>query len=627
MADNTLQTVTINEMDTSNEVGMEQVTKDEAKRSVNDLTIEKGASGTNIFGGMIHEEYNPKLMGLRGLKIYEEMRRSDAQVQATLLAMELPIRSTLWYIDAGQTTTDTGDGETEITDADYEIQEFVRRALFEKMETTWDDFLRQSLTMLAFGFSVFEKVYTVDEDDGKIYIKKLAQRLARTVWSWKTIDKNNPGIIQFVPVNDEGKPSNIPIPGEKLLVFSFRREGDNFEGVSVLRSSYKHWYIKDTLYKLDAVKHERQAIGIPVISMPDTHTDADMDEAEAILQNLLSTEKSYIVLPGEKWKFEFANMGAATTADTEKSINHHNKEIAKNILAQFLELGGTGGGGSYALSEDQSSFFMLSLTAIAKQIAEKLNRELIPELVDLNFDIAPGQSYPKLCFNKLGEVDIAKLSTALSTLAGAGMITPDEDLEEHVRKIFDLPKKVEVEATGEVDENGDPIVDEDTTEMDQDANDTAAEEEAATAEAEAAATPEEEAANADSELSKLEDELKTLEASEIETIGGSFSEEEISSAIFRAPISEEAKRKISEGLIEYYKRKGKKTPDDLKKAGDTAKSRADAAKSGISKTAENLKTTIAPLQDKLLEIRKIKESIPAGKRDPAARSKIREMAR
>lgn len=144
--------------------------------------------------------------------------------------------------------------------------------------------------------------------------------------------------------------------------------------------------MKDTLYKLDAVKHERQAIGIPIITMPQVHGDGDADEAANIAENVRATEKSYIILPGPDWKFEFANMNAGSTSDVEKSIAHHNREISKNILAQFLELG-TSGGGSYALSEDQSSLFLLSLSSIASQICEQINRELIPELVDMNFNM------------------------------------------------------------------------------------------------------------------------------------------------------------------------------------------------------------------------------------------------
>lgn len=76
------------------------------------------------------------------------MRKSDAQIFATLLAMELPIRSTLWYIEPGE--TEDGTGEQITTDQDYIIANFVEKALFEKMEITWDDFLRQALTMTTF---------------------------------------------------------------------------------------------------------------------------------------------------------------------------------------------------------------------------------------------------------------------------------------------------------------------------------------------------------------------------------------------------------------------------------------------------------------------------------------------
>jgi len=48
---------------------------------------------------------------------------------------------------------------------------------------------------------------------------------------------------------------------------------------------------------------------------------------------------------------------------------------------------------------------LVSLSAVAKQIAETLNRQLVKELVDLNFELKENQSYPELKFNKLGDVD------------------------------------------------------------------------------------------------------------------------------------------------------------------------------------------------------------------------------
>lgn len=185
-----------------------------------------GASGTKIFGGKIYEEYNPKLQGLKGLETFEEMRRSDAQINACLLAIELPIRSTLWYIEPGSTMN--AEGEAETSDADKEIKEFVEKCMFDTMDTTFDDFLRQSLTMCTFGFSIFEKIWKRDGD--KIVLKDLAQRLARTVESWnRDKETGKYGIMQQILMNDEGKPFNVTIPPEKLLIFSFRREGANME--------------------------------------------------------------------------------------------------------------------------------------------------------------------------------------------------------------------------------------------------------------------------------------------------------------------------------------------------------------------------------------------------------------
>jgi len=551
------------------------------------LVNELWASGTKIFGGWIMEEYNPELTGWTGLKKYDEMRKSDAQIFATLLAMELPIRSTLWSIEPGE--TEQADGEYIITDQDYIISNFVEKALFEKMEITWDDFLRQVLTMLPFGFSLFEKVFKFDGD--KIVLKKLAQRLPWSIMKWETAD-HQAGVQQSLWTQAPNGNSMPSIPADKLVRFTFRQEWDNYEGVSVLRSAYKHWFIKDALYKFDAVKHERQSVWIPVITMPKGATAADKAEAEAILENLSSTESTYIVLPGEDWKFEFADLKAGTQSKMDESIAHHNREISKNILAQFLELWASGAW-SYALSEDQSSLFLLSLTAIAKQIAEKLNRDLIKQLVDLNFTLSENQSYPKLKYNKLGEVDYTKLSSALSTLAGGGLITPDEDLEDYLRDVFDLPKKLE-EDTNEMENSPEDEM-EDTNEMETAPENMTSEDQ-------------------DQEIAQMEQQLADLEANELQILTQNelirFSENE---ALHFATVSQETKDKISEALKEYWKRKGGKSNEDLKGQRDSASQQLDKARTNIGNARDEFATAAAPVKADIERLKSLKASIPKGK--------------
>lgn len=398
------------------------------KLNKKDLFIPLGWSGTTIVNGFIEKDYNTALDWQEWISKYEQMRKSDAQIFATLLACELPIRSTKWYVDW----------------QDEEMKEFVEKALFKNMNIWWDDFLREVLTMLPFWYSIFEKVYKVDEE-GNVRIKKLASRKQSTLLKWQT-QNGNAGITQVLPTYLEEEwsindwLSQISIPADKLVVFTFRQEGDNYEWTPILRSVYKHWYIKDKLYKFDAIKHERQSVWIPVIYLPKGASDEDKRIAKSIVANIRTTEQTWVVMPGPKdsgWLLEFIDTKGQQWSDLYESIKHHNREISKNILAQFLELWDTESG-SRALSEDQSSLFILWLNAIANQIAEVVNKYVIKELVDLNFNNV--EEYPVLRYQKLWEIDYEKISNTLSTLAAANIITVDKDLEDHVRELFDLPE-------------------------------------------------------------------------------------------------------------------------------------------------------------------------------------------
>lgn len=407
------------------------------------LINELGTSGTTIVNGFIEEDYRSDLQGRDGCTIYDQMRKSDAQVFATLLACELPIRSTEWGIKPG--TNKNG----EIDEKCKEIADFVEYNLFEALENTFDDLLREILTMLPFGFSVFEKVYGLDEQ-GQIILKKLWSRKQTSIHRWQT-STGSPGIVQLVPAGVDDatdaskKNSNIDIPLEKLVIFSFRKEGKNYEGTSILRSAYKHWYIKDKLYKFDAVRHERQSVGIPIIYLPKSASEDDKLEAARIVRNVRSTEQTGIVMPGPKddgWLFEFADTKGDSGTDLFESIKHHNREIAKNVLAQFLELGDTTSG-SRSLGEDQSKLFLLSLAAVAKQIKDTFNKNVIQELVDLNYDIGE-YSYPEFEFEKLGDVDYKTLVDNVVALTWAGLVQPDEELEDYIRESLGLPEKTVV---------------------------------------------------------------------------------------------------------------------------------------------------------------------------------------
>ncbi len=388
---------------------------------------ELGETGTTIFGGFItDEDYVSELTGSEAITTFNKMRKSDGVVKSALLACELPIRAARWYVEPASDEN-----------IDKEVAEFVSQSLFEKMTITWDDFLRQALLMLPFGFSVFEKVFRSIDFNGKEMIgwKKFAPRLQSTIFKWKT-DSGKDGVTQLLPTGG----GYISIPIEKLLVFTHRKEGDNWVGISILRNAYRSWYFKEHIEKINAIAFERQGLGIPSITLPKGYTDKDRTKAETLLKNIRANEQGYMILP-EGWVFEFKDTKGKSVKDPNETIRRYNREILGSVMAQFLDLG-SGNSGSRALSTDQSAIFHNNLTAIARQVADGINKYAVKQLVDLNYTVS---DYPKLKFSKIGIVQYEKIAKALSSLVQQNVIKPDPLLEDDVRILLGLPERSEEE--------------------------------------------------------------------------------------------------------------------------------------------------------------------------------------
>lgn len=507
-----------------------------------DMRVEVGGSGTNLMNGVLTEDYNASMLGTVGLEIFDKMRKSDAQVHATLLYCELPILSTRWSIQPAKNE----DGEVE--EQDQEIADFVTKALFEHMQSTWNDFLREVLTMLPFGHSVFEMVWELQDE--MVWLKKLASRKQMTIQSWEMQDKRA-GITQYLP---DGSIRNIP--ADKLVIFTLRREGDNYAGQSLLRTAYRHWYIKDRLYRFDTIKHERQSLGVLKIVLPKEHTTEDMARALTIIRNVRNIEQAGIAVPSADWEVDFMDMKGKGGTDLFESINHHDRKIATNILAQFMELGAGGGGGSYALSEDQSSLFLQSNQAIAVYIRDIVNRFIIQRLVDYNFDT---DRYPTLTFDKLGDVKITDFASAIGTLVGAGAVTMDPQTEAVIRERMNLPPASQVEP--EEEDPMEPDLEDDEIVADDTLDD------------------EPEAEEIDEELPEDPVDLSEVFFSEIEGLYelGEDHVTEVYELAVGGSLSPQQKAAIAQGLKEYWDRKGRKGKPGAVKARAAARVEADAA--------------------------------------------------
>jgi phage gp29-like protein len=384
-----------------------------------------GATGTPIFGGFLRDvgEYNSAFSGgpFSAYSTYEQMRRGDAQVAATLAAIKLPILSAGWAVAAPENATPI---EQEATD-------FARSCLLEELD--FDAIVRNALLMLDFGCSAHEDVWYVDGN--RVRLRKLAARMPLTFYRWIC----KPGSDELAAIQQLGyrgeQYAQVEVPIEKLALFTYQQEGANYAGMSLLRPMYQHWYIKSNLYKVDAIAIERNGMGVPWIQMGPDAKKEDRTAANDWLQKLTVHEKASILLP-PGWTFGLKGV-EGSTRDPKETIAHHNLQISMAGLAMFMNLGQTQSG-SRSLGESLGDFFAMSVQATAAQIARVISLTTLKRLIDYNF--AGIGNYPKVVPTEILSVKFSDLVAALKDLAAANVVQPDDDLEAWLRKKMGAPE-------------------------------------------------------------------------------------------------------------------------------------------------------------------------------------------
>lgn len=393
--------------------------------------IEIGSTGTEIFAGQLSEEYLSDLTGRDAADKFDKMRRSDPKVKMILSAMKNPIASASWEI-VGIEDEPTRAGEAQ--------QQLIEHILFNDIGKTWNRFIRESLSMIDFGYSLFETTFKA-EINHPVFgayngIKSLAFRSQRTIERWNIERSGELGSVEQ-QANGDGQ-KNVVIPAEYLLHFALDMEGDNFEGISILRPAYGPWLRKNEFLKLLAAGIEKYAIPIPTLSVPaGKESSQEYKKAKESLRAYVSNRCNYMTIPAG-WDLKLTT----NTFDAEKIrrvIDGENVEIVNAALANFLELGS--GGGSYALGTDLSDFFLGGLENVADQIKETINTVLIPKLIKLNFP----DSKVRVELRHSGIRDKAgkELAEVVKALVDSGVIQSDDRLEDSLRKRFNLPEKDE----------------------------------------------------------------------------------------------------------------------------------------------------------------------------------------
>jgi hypothetical protein len=222
----------------------------------------------------------------------------------------------------------------------------------------------------------------------------------------------------------------VTIPAKYLLLFTLNREGSNYEGISALRPCYGNWWRKNNFNKINAIGIEKFAVPTPIATIPQgRQASTQYSKLITALEKYTTHQSNYLIKP-EGFDIDLRT-NTYDPSKVETSIENEDKRMVKAFLANFLELG-MSGSGAYALSNDLSDFFLTGLQFLANEIADQINKNLIPELVKMNF--GPRDKYPTLKFSGISDKAGKELADILNVLTNAQILTPDDKLEKHLRK-------------------------------------------------------------------------------------------------------------------------------------------------------------------------------------------------
>lgn len=345
----------------------------------------------------------------------------DGKAATLEQVLALPIRRATPTIRRGQSTK--------------QITNFIENAMFAPannggMTVSIETIIAQMCQAQVYKKTFFEKVLT--ERDGRVVYDKLAWRPQSTC----RVIRNKPsgsfaGFEQRAVVDGTDPKKFGP---QRAFVYIHGAHRNPLEGYSNFEIPYWCYQTKQKIRFLWYQFLEGQ-------SLPKTIVRADtIDVARRAAKQILGLRSGGIAaVEGDKEAlgidpFESSGKGAT---QFKEALQWLDSESSGSVLAGFTDLGAAaaGGTGSFALSKDQTDFFLISRQAVAREMQDALNQFVIPDLVRYNF--GPAAISPTFEFAPIAQDDanmaVNLLGTVNATPGGGNL--PREFMEELIERV------------------------------------------------------------------------------------------------------------------------------------------------------------------------------------------------
>jgi len=316
---------------------------------------------------------------------------------------------------------------------DIAIADFVKWNLV-NLKGTFRNVMFNVLTALDYGFSLTEKVWTLEKENTKF----------RGLITYKSLKPKSPVFMDFVMdgygdvlaikqyITSENFKGEA-FPPDKFVHYAYNGKFMNPYGVADLRAAYLPWIEKKLIRRFWSIYLERFGSPPVVATIPRTATPKEITKIKTVIKNIQT--RTGITLP-EGFELTLLEAMRSGHAGFEAAIAEKNMSITHSILMPDL-LGFSMGErpGSFALGKAHVDIFFLILEKVARDLEDDvIGEQIIKPLVDKNFRVS---DYPRMKFEPIKKENRSIRAKIITILADAGVLRADEPW---VRDWIELPQ-------------------------------------------------------------------------------------------------------------------------------------------------------------------------------------------
>jgi hypothetical protein len=386
--------------------------------------------GSTLFYDVL--EHIPELQpGYLATIEFSKMRR-DPNLAAILSGWTLQLRRAQWQIDGRGCRPEVVAAVAE--DLGLHVVGSDEVGAARTRGVSWSEHLRSALLMLTYGYMPMELVAEVG--DGRARLVTLADRMPHTI----EFVHSDPKTGALLGVTQTGiRRVDVPqIKADRLAYYVNEREGPNWYGSSLLRSSFGFWRIKQEMVRTHAISNRRWGAGVPVAQARSgtNPSPEQMAHAQQVASAARAGDVAGAAMPPD---FDLIIQGlSGSVPNTLAFIEWLDRQATRAALMGHLELGQGGNGGSRALGETFVDSFMLALESLSESVSDTATRQIAARIVEWNY--GPNEPVPTVVVSGIGsrrEVTAASLQQLLSS----GALAADPALETWVRREYRLPER------------------------------------------------------------------------------------------------------------------------------------------------------------------------------------------